>query len=148
MTIKREQIVDIAGSVYASFLGLTLAEVAPDEPAEHAQTASATVHISGAWNGSVILSCSRELARRSAATMFQIEDADLSDGDVSDAFGELVNMIGGNLKGLLPEPSQLSLPTVSQGGPHLVSVPGAVLLHRVELECDGVPLLIAVWEQS
>lgn len=77
--------------------------------------------------------------------MFEIGVDDVDDGEVADAFGELANMIGGNLKCLLPEPSQLSLPTVSLGAAHVVTVPGAGLLEHVELECDGDRLHIAVW---
>ena len=35
--------------------------------------------------------------------------------DVADAWGELVNMIAGNLKALVPPPSQVSLPSVVEG---------------------------------
>ena len=146
MTINEEQIVEIAGSVWSSILGMTLREVATS-PDDGGQPATATVHISGTWNGSVILSCSRALVRRAAAAMFEIGEDDLEDGEVADAFGELVNIIGGNLKSLLPEPSQLSLPTVSLGAAHVVTVPGAGLLKHVELECDGERLHIAVWNR-
>jgi chemotaxis protein CheX len=39
----------------------------------------------------------------------------VDDADVSDAIGELANVLGGNLKALLPEGSTLSLPTVRLG---------------------------------
>lgn len=145
--IKQDQIIEIAGSVWSSFLGMTLRELETSELSAPADwhSASATVHISGSWNGSVILSCSTTLARRAAAAMFEIGVDDLDDGEVADAFGELANMVGGNLKCLLPEPSQLSLPTVSLGEAHVVTVPGAGLLEHVELECDGERLHIAVW---
>jgi chemotaxis protein CheX len=149
MTISQDQIVEITGTVWASFLGVTPRELEPSESstAEGGHTATATVHISGSWNGSVILSCSTTLARRSAAAMFQIGADDLDDEEIADAFGELANMIGGNLKCLLPEPSMLSLPTVSQGAAHVVTIPGARLLQHVELECDGDRLHIAVWSR-
>ena len=113
MTINREQIADIARSVWASCLGLTLRDLEISESAatDDRHSASATVQISGSWNGSVILSCSAPLARKAAAAMFELAEDDLDDGEVADALGELVNIIGGNLKCLLPEPSQLSLPT-------------------------------------
>jgi chemotaxis protein CheX len=149
ITIKADQIVQIAGNVWSSFLGMTLREVEATEcSADNAgRSVSATVHISGGWNGSVILSCSTPLASAAAAAMFQIAAADLDEDEIADAFGELVNMIGGNLKCLLPEPSQLSLPTVSQGSSHVVTIPGARLLQNVELECDGNRLHIEVWRR-
>jgi chemotaxis protein CheX len=149
MTITAEQIAEIAGTVWSSFLGMTLRDLDTSESsaADDWHSASATVHISGSWNGSVILSCSITHARRAAAAMFEIGEDDLDDGEVADAFGELANIIGGNLKCLLPEPSQLSLPTVSLGAAHVVTVPGARLLEHVELECNGDRLYIAVWNR-
>ena len=79
--------------------------------------------------------------------MFQTGEDDLDDGDIADAFGELANIIGGSLKCLQPEPSQLSLPTVSQGASHVVTIPGAELVEHVELEGDGDRLSIAVWNR-
>jgi len=149
MTINSEQIAEIAETVWSSFLGISLHQLDASaiSNADEGHSASATVHISGSWNGSVILSCSTALARKAAAAMFEIAEADLEDGEVADAFGELVNIVGGNLKCLLPEPSQLSLPTVSLGATHVVSVPGAVILEHVELESDGDRLHIAVWNR-
>lgn len=149
MSINQEQIAEIAVNVWSSFLGMTLHEVESSQcsAADGRHSASATVHISGSWNGSVILSCSTTLARRAAAAMFEIGEGAIDDGEIADAFGELVNVIGGNLKCLLPEPSQLSLPTVSLGDAHMVTVPGAGLLKHVELDCDGDRLQIAVWRR-
>jgi chemotaxis protein CheX len=149
MTINREQIAETAQTVWSSFLGMTLRELGTSESstADDRHSASATVHISGSWNGSVILSCSNMLARRTASAMFEIGEGDLDDGEVADASGELANIIGGNLKCLLPEPSQLSLPTVSLGAAHVVTVPGSGLQEHVELDCDGERLHIAVWNR-
>jgi chemotaxis protein CheX len=149
MTISQEQIAEIARAVWSSFLDMPVRELEPSESstADDWHSASATVHITGSWNGSVILSCSTTLARKAASAMFEIGEDDVDDGEVADAFGELVNIIGGNLKCLLPEPSQLSLPTVSQGAAHVVTVPGAGLMERVELDCEGERLHIAVWDK-
>jgi chemotaxis protein CheX len=149
MTINQDQITEIAATVWSSFLGMTLHPLDTSESASFndRHSASATVHISGSWAGSVILSCSIELARRAASAMFEIGEDDIEDGEVADAFGELANIIGGNLKCLLPEPSQLSLPTVSLGEAHVVTVPGAQLQEHVQLDCDGDLLHIAVWNR-
>lgn len=149
MTINQQQLAEIAGTVWSSLLGMTLRERETSEPSptEEWHSASATVHISGSWNGLVILSCSTTLARRAAAAMFEMSVDDLDDLEVADALGELVNIIGGNLKCLLPEPSQLSLPTVSLGAAHVVTIPGAGLLENVELESDGDRLYVAVWNR-
>lgn len=148
-TINQNQLVEIASSIWSSLLGMTLRELETSQasPADAGHSWTAAVHTSGSMNVSVLLSCSTTLARRAAAAMFQTGDDDLDDGEIADAFGELANIIGGNLKCLLPEPSQLSLPTVSQGASHVVTIPGAELVEHVELECDGDRLSIAVWNR-
>lgn len=147
MTIQQDQILEIAESVWTSFLGMSIREPEISEPPETPDVHSsiATVHISGGWNGSVILSCPTPLARRAAAAMFEIGEEDLEEEEIADAFGELLNIIGGNLKCLLPEPSHLSLPTVSQGAAQVVTIPGAGLLEQVDMEIDGDRVQIAIW---
>lgn len=148
MTINQEQLAEIVATVWSSLLGMTVREQESESAAtEEWHSASATVHISGSWNGLVILSCSTTLVRRAAAAMFEMSVDDLDDLEVADALGELVNIIGGNLKCLLPEPSQLSLPTVSLGAAHVVTIPGAGLVEHVELDCDGDRLHVAVWNR-
>jgi chemotaxis protein CheX len=147
--IHQEQIIEIARHVWSSLLGMTLHpfETTESQPGDvHSTTAA--VHISGSRNVSVILSCPTTLAGRAAAAMFEMGEDELEDGEVADAVGELVNIIGGNIKCLLPEPSQLSLPTVLQGGAQVVTVPGSRLMEHVELECGGDRLSIAVWNRQ
>jgi chemotaxis protein CheX len=77
---------------------------------------SGTVRVSGSWNGSVTLYCFSDLAEEAASVMFGAPATELAREDVFDAVGELANIIGGNVRALLPEPCQLSLPTVRRGG--------------------------------
>jgi chemotaxis protein CheX len=48
--------------------------------------------------------------------MLMTEPDDLEPGDIWDGWAELTNMVGGSVKALLPEPSALSLPTVTTHG--------------------------------
>ena len=139
------EIVEIARDVWSSLLGMTLEEVPASDEAPHAASVTATIHITGMANVSLALSGSRTLAVRSAAMMFDLAEADLTDEEVADAFGEIANIIAGNLKALLPEPSELSLPTVGLGRDLVISIPGARLLERIHLESEGEPLCIAQW---
>lgn len=78
---------------------------------------SASVTIRGAWDGMVSLETTRAGAQHITRALLDLDsDADdLSDSDLVDAIGELVNMVGGNVKGLVPGPSRLSLPLVAAG---------------------------------
>jgi chemotaxis protein CheX len=62
---------------------------------------SGTVWITGGWDGAVAIRG-------------------------NDAIGEIANMIGGNIKSLLPGPSKLSLPSVDHEGeaPDVAAAPG------------------------
>jgi chemotaxis protein CheX len=78
---------------------------------------SASVTIKGAWDGMVSLETTRAGAQNVTRSLLALDsDADdLADSDLVDAIGELVNMVGGNVKGLVPGPSRLSLPLVAAG---------------------------------
>ena len=78
--------------------------------------------------------------------MFQARvDPDLD--DVRDALGELANMLGGNIKALLPAPSQISLPAVAIGSDYELSVVGTGEVARVAFTCDGQPLLVTLLQR-
>lgn len=105
---------------------------------------AATVEISGAWNGTACLSCSAAAGRHAASAMFGMDDAELSSVDIADAVGELVNVVGGNIKSLLPGPTQLSLPTFHEDG--LSWVPGSLeLAHEVKFSWMAEPVMVTVW---
>lgn len=84
---------------------------APRQPAE----VSAAVALTGAWAGRVVIACTAVAARYATMAMLGIAEADVAEADVTDALGELANIIGGGVKGLLPEPCALSLPLVVTG---------------------------------
>ena len=106
------------------------------------------VQLAGAWEGTVFLFCSLDLAGELAAVMFGAKPGTLANGDVEDAWGELTNMIAGNLKVLLPRPCQLSLPAVVQGLDYQVVVPGTTMYAQALLECRGEPVTVTLLEGS
>ena len=146
--VTSDQIIEIAQEVWQSFLGMTLLPhpLGPDAPALEGRTVTGCVHVSGEWNGSVFLSCHLEVATAAAEAMFAADPGSLSSDEISDALGELTNMVGGNVKSRLPAPSRLSVPTIAVGEPGSVRIPGAVLLDRVVLLSDPGPLHISIWE--
>ncbi len=143
-----EQIVEIAQEVWESFLSMSLLPhpLGPDAPALEGQTVTGCVHVSGEWTGSVFLSCHFEVAAAATEAMFAADPGSQSPDEISDALGELTNMVGGNVKSLLPAPSRLSVPSIAVGRSCSVRVPGAVLLDRVVLVCAPGPLHISVWK--
>ena len=143
--ITEEHVAEVAGAVWDSFLGLPL-QLSPDSPEPAAGGMSGVVTISGAWRGAVVLQCPSEHAVAAAEAMFAAQPGSLSPAEVADALGELTNMVGGNLKNLLPEPTSLSIPSVSGGGDSQVFVPAARPVLEVPL-CSGTALVrVTLWQ--
>ena len=141
-----EDIVSISTDVWSS-LNLDLEETSPLlDDADI--TGSASVSITGNWDGVVRLDFTTGLSEELAAAMFMMEPADVTEDEVADAVGELANMLGGNLKSLLPEHSRLSLPSVALGTTVTLRVVGATLVRRVDFTCGGRALRVTLWESS
>jgi chemotaxis protein CheX len=147
MNTAQENVIEqIAQSVFATMLNLDL--VREDDPSSSDQESLlATVHIAGEWTGSVVLSLSSTIACEAAANMLQISSADVSDADRKEVASELANMVGGNLKSLLPGPSFLSLPTIVSGREFAMQVRDASLLDDVSLVCDAGALRVRLYVQ-
>ena len=74
---------------------------------------SSWVDVVGPWTGTVVLTTGRETAADlTRALLGDHAPAELEDEDIADAFGEIANVVGGNVKAALPGPSALSLPDV------------------------------------
>jgi chemotaxis protein CheX len=104
-------------------------------------TLSSWVEIVGPWTGSVVLTCGRGAALElTRALLGEHAPAELEQEDVDDALGELANVVGGNVKAVLPGPSVLGLPEV---GPTPPSGREADTV-RVAVLWRGSPLTIRV----
>lgn len=142
MFFSEADIRDVTQSVWDLVLHL------PAEPsAQHAaprsgaEVLSGSVHIQGSWSGTITLSCLPELAQNAAAAMFNAPAEGLPAADVLDAMGELANMIGGNVRALLPEPCQLSLPSVGEAAGRAWTSHEKVLIE-LAFVCMGQPFWV------
>ena len=140
-----EEILAITRDVWESFTGRTIEPADDQERLDGGDVIVGCITVTGEWQGSVLLACPAQLARMAASAMFDLPAAQLDDEQVADALGELTNMIGGNIKSLIPGPSRLSMPTVTVGASSTVPAPGAALLSTVSLACEGLPLTVSVW---
>jgi chemotaxis protein CheX len=103
----------IAEQVWSSYLDVDGTSPLVPGPAEkHVADVTASVSVTGAWRGHVLVSCSDAASKHVGGALMGIDFDDVSEEDVADALGELANIIGGNVKSLLPEPCALSLPHV------------------------------------
>ncbi len=147
MTLDDHEIHRVTEDLWQTMFSLDVRHLdheAPRSPKDGVLTGC--VHVSGAWEGAAMLSCSTELARHVAGIMFGASE--LSDNEICDAIGELTNITAGQIQPLLPSPSELSLPSVVEGHDYRLNIPRSVLLTRVFFECQGKPLSITVVQQT
>ena len=102
---------------------------------------SSWVDVVGPWTGTVVLTTARETAADlTRALLGDHAPAELDGEDIADAFGEIANVVGGNVKAALPGPSALSLPDVGEAP----AVRNPADLCRVDVLWRGEPLSISV----
>lgn len=101
---------------------------------------SAAVTVTGAWEGMISVALPTSAAEEVCRRMLDVDET--HDEDVADAVGELVNMIGGNVKSLMPGPSVLSLPVVAAG--RVARSSDTTEVCRLDAWWAGSPLQVSV----
>jgi chemotaxis protein CheX len=133
-----EVLTQIVKSVFVTMMNV---EVSPSEtrwdPAVDRLTSF--VQLTGAWNGAVVIECSRRQACRFAGLILSMDPPDKVDDDVRDVLGELANMVGGNLKSEFLPGVRLSMPSVMDGSDYDLRICGSEVWERSAFECsEGV----------
>ncbi|QSR25040.1 chemotaxis protein CheX [Nocardioides aromaticivorans] len=117
--------------------------VPPGTPFDATGVWSSSVTVSGGWAGVVTVELDEGVAQQLSARMLALPEGEpVADGDIADAVGELVNMVGGNVKSLMPGPSVLSLPAVAAGRAAFASDVAEVC--RLDLAWRGAPVRICI----
>jgi chemotaxis protein CheX len=132
----------VTSEVWTSFLAHHEPLEWSASPLGEADVMRASVTIRGEWDGVVTLELPPAAAQTAAERML----ADRVDHeDVVDALGELVNMIGGNIKSLLPSGSALGLPMVSTTPVPTSAPAGSTEQCRVDLTWAGATIVVRLW---
>ena len=129
-----EQITQIVESVFMTMMSL---DVSPCDASWNPSGDRLTsfVHLTGDWNGAVLLDCNPRQACLFAGLILSMDPPDIVDDDVRDVLGELANMIGGNMKCSMPTGVRLSMPTVMEGRDYDLRICGSQILERVAFQC-------------
>lgn len=139
---------EIVEQVWSSFLdGEIVALPGEDATAARDQQMVASVSISGEWTGHLMIVTGKDSAQLIAGSMFQMEPEEIATAEVADALGELANMIGGSVKGMIGVAATLSLPQVVLDASALVN-PDAQKLVCVLAQWNAQPVEISLWERS
>ncbi len=148
MQLYETEICEYTESIWKNILDLDVKKITEEYcPPEGEKILAGCVHISGEWEGTVVLDCPTELARKVASIMFDLKDDELTLDLIQDALGELTNMTGGNLKSLLPEPCYLSLPAVTMTEIGL-KIPGSELTTAVTFKCWGFKFKVSILKKK
>ena len=108
MNIQPEDIVAIVSAVWESVLGRPVWQ----GPAGGTYRRAGNIDIVGRWSGSVMLEVDKESLQKIGASMFEVPYDAVTEFQMNDALAELTNMVGGNVKCLIDQPTRLSLPSV------------------------------------
>ena len=143
MPVDDELVGAVVEQVWESLLGsVALAWVGPQPAGGAAPSVCAQVRLSGDWNGLVRLTCDPATAEALAAAMLMTgPDEALLEEDVHDAVGEVVNVVGGNVKGALVGETSLGLPQVALAA----LTDDAVPTSRCVLDWRGAPVVVEVF---
>jgi chemotaxis protein CheX len=110
-SLQADDVWRIVADVWDSMLGLPA--VRADRAFELHGALTASVQVEGDWRGLVTLTLPQSTAAAITRVMLQLAaDAEVSEEDVADAVGEVVNVVGGNVKALLGGRTRLGLPAV------------------------------------
>ena len=109
---------------------------------------SASVQFSGEWNGAVLIECSYQMACQLAGRYLSTEPSEELDDLVKDVFGELANMIGGNLKSAVARGIHTSTPAVVETINDNLLKPGTTTEQRMEFQCSEGRFWITVLKHN
>jgi chemotaxis protein CheX len=141
--VSEEMVAQIVESVFITMMNL---EVFPGRipwSPSHDQLTSA-VHLSGKWNGAVLLECNRWQACQFAGRFLSMDPPDTVNDDVRDVLGELANMIGGNMKSAVATGLDLSIPSVTDGSDYGQRICGSEIHNRLGFECAEGPFWVTL----
>ena len=132
----------IVSDIFAGLLDAYDLYAAPAPHDDAVLAVSGSVSMTGEWPGHISVACSDAFATRFAARLLQLPVDAVAVEDVLDAIGEFANVVGGNVKAVVPGPNALSLPRVVRGSEFL---PAAVEIVRLDLLWADEPLRVLVW---
>jgi len=139
------QIEAIAEEVFAAMVDGEPGHLVPlPAPAELTDPLYAWVDMHADVSGRALIATDVTTAHALARALLGMpDDEPVGEADLVDAFGEVANVVGGNLKALLPVQGTLTLPRVGRPVPALA---GATKVDEVALSWRGLPLDITVWQ--
>lgn len=146
MQFLESELTTFTTSVWGSFLQMEVQQNEKPFELERDDYLTASIHITGAWNGLVAVDCPRSLTHKAAEKLF-MQTGKVSYEEEADSLAEVANMIGGNLKSRLPQPSALDIPVVSMEEVNEKN-PEMELITQVTFECEGEQFRVSIFKNN
>jgi chemotaxis protein CheX len=105
------------------------------------------VSITGSWHGHVVVACTERAARLAVAGFLTMDEVEVGNEDIADVLGELANIVGGNVKSMLPTGCFVSLPYVVLAPGAAIRWPGVVRIANLVAEWQGESVTISMWQE-
>lgn len=139
LTVQPQDVAQMASDLFSAMLNMPFDSTPRADVTHSDNSLEASIRIEGDWQAEIRVIAGEQLAQRIASAMFATEVDTLQNDEIRDAMGEVVNVIGGNVKGVIDQNCSLSLPHVGCPNPEL---PG----HAISLTftCDGSPLTVVL----
>jgi CheY-specific phosphatase CheX len=133
----------VVQEVFQTMLQYDIRESAEDY-STRTNIVTSAIFFAGDWKGSVVVECSEEQARLFTGRLIGIDTPARMDDDTRDAMGEVVNMIGGNLKSVFPPGVSLSMPSVLEGPDYAYRICGSNRTERFAFRGEAGPLWVTL----
>lgn len=109
---------------------------------------TAIIAFAGTWNGDLVLECCHAQALAFARRFLQCEEINEIGEEVISSIAELSNIIAGNLKVVLPNGTNISTPSVIEGGNYDVRVYRGKVINHTIFATDAGPFSVRLIEAS
>ena len=133
----------MAGDLFDSMLGMSFEPTDIDAATVSGESIFASIQIQGDWNAEMRVVVPTPLANEITEAMFGLNAGDASEAEIFDAIGEIVNVLGGNAKGIVNGECDLSLPCVGS-----LDFQGPSPDLAVDFDCNGQPASVLLFEKK
>ncbi len=141
--IRMDSVPKLVSDIWGSMLEMEIAPAVSAGEEALAGVYTAWVRVIGSQNITVILRCPDILARKAAAAMFQCPIEEVVPDQIRDGLKEIVNILGGNLKGMMTKYHFLSMPAVSEPDRE-PRFPAGDILGLFHFQSQGQPLQLTL----
>ena len=144
--VTSEELAVVTQNVWSTLLSLDVSPVALERGNLPTLT-TGVIEIHGAFTGAVTLEMPYRLAQIATSMVLKRATNSVTQEDVDDVLGEMTNILGGNIKAMLPEPSRLSLPMILQAPvAELLSRAGVIAVTYTAMTTLNEPIIITLAE--